>query len=83
MNDLTLAEEKVLQTEGTAYKENGYVITEENGYVIVYDYDMDTVYEYTSIRTEYLPKDIYEQVSKGLYVESMKEVYGFLENYSS
>ncbi len=78
-----MADEKALQTEGKAYKEEGYVIAEKDGYVIVYYSNMEEVYEYTSIRAEHLPKEIRSQVSQGLYVESMKEVYGFLENYSS
>lgn len=78
-----LAKEKVLQTEGIAFKENGYVITMEDGYVIVYYSDMETVYEYTSIETEYLPDDILKKLADGIYVENIQDIYGFLENYSS
>lgn len=78
-----VAEEKALQTEGKAYKENGYMIMERDGYVIVFHSDMETVYEYTTIKAEHLPEDVREQISQGMYVENIKEVYGFLENYSS
>lgn len=78
-----LAQEKALLTEGIAYKEDGYIITEEDGYVVVYYSDLENVYEYTSIELHLLPEDIREELSNGLYVEDIKDVYGFLENYSS
>lgn len=63
--------------------ESYYYITESNGYVIVYESDQKTVYEYTTISVEELPEKIRESVKKGIKVDSIGQVYGFLENYSS
>lgn len=78
-----LAQENALLTEGVAYKEDGYIITAEDGYVIVYYSDLKNVYEYTTIELELLPQDVQKELTKGIYVEEIKDVYGFLENYSS
>lgn len=75
--------EPTMQTEGSAKKENGYVITQKDGYVIVYYGDGKTVYEYTSIKVSELPDDIREKLSEGIEVSELSDIYGFLENYSS
>ena len=76
-------QESVVQTEGDARKEEGYIITEKDGYVIVYLSDKETVYEYTTIEIRYLPENVQEELKKGKEVDSVGQVYGFLENYSS
>ena len=75
--------EPVMQTEGNAKKEYGYVIAQKDGYVIVYYADRETVYEYTSIEVTGLPDDIRERLLEGIEVSELGELYGFLENYSS
>lgn len=76
-------QEKIIQTEGTAKKEDGYVIKEKDGYVIVYLSDQKTVYEYTSIEVKHLPEKVRKEVKSGKPVKTVGQVYGFLENYSS
>lgn len=76
-------QESVVQTEGNAQKETGYIISEKDGYVIVYLSDKKTVYEYTTIEIQYLPENIQKELKKGKPVEDVGQVYGFLENYSS
>ncbi|MBQ8803563.1 MAG: hypothetical protein IJZ53_08025 [Tyzzerella sp.] len=63
--------------------EEGYYIKEIDGYVTVYLADGKTVYEYTSILVEELPLEIRQELNTGIKVETLGEVYGFLENYSS
>ncbi len=63
--------------------ETCYYIKEKDGYVIVYKGDEKTVYEYTSILVESLPDDIKDLLKKGIKVDSLSQIYGFLENYSS
>lgn len=63
--------------------ESHYYIKENNGYVIVYESDQKTVYEYTTIRVDELPDKIRESVREGIKVDSIGQIYGFLENYSS
>lgn len=63
--------------------ENYYYIKEQDGYVIVFESDERTVYEYTSIRVDELPEKMQESIKKGIKVDSLSQIYGFLENYSS
>ena len=63
--------------------ETCYYIQEKDGYVIVYESDKKTVYEYTSIPVESLPEETQKLIKKGIKVDSLSQIYGFLENYSS
>ena len=63
--------------------EECYYIKGTDGYVTVYFADRETVYEYTSIPTDELPKEIQKEITSGKKVDSIGQVYGFLENYSS
>lgn len=76
-------QEQTIQTEGSAKKEEGYIIKEQDGYVIVVDANDGQVYEYTSIPCKNLPEDVRAEVKAGKRVETIGQVYGFLENYSS
>ena len=60
-----------------------YYIKASDGYVTVSMADEETVYEYTSIPVNELPKDIQKELKSGKKVDTMGQVYGFLENYSS
>ena len=61
----------------------GYYLKELHGYVAVYLSDGETLYELTEISCSSLPKEVQEAVWTGKYVETTRELYGFLENYSS
>ena len=50
---------------------------------MVYLADGETFYESTGILTKSLPEKIREEIRQGKYMETTKELYGFLENYSS
>ena len=71
--------EREMQTE----TEICYYIKDSEGYVTVYESDQKTVYEYTSILVSDLPEHIQEDLKDGIKVTSLRQVYGFLENYSS
>ena len=60
-----------------------YYLTENHGYVRVYCDDQKTLYENTSIRIETLPQSLQQEIRDGKYIRSEKELYDFLENYSS
>lgn len=75
--------ERSLPTKGNAYKNNGYYLKELHGYVVVYFSDQETLFELTTIATKDLPENVQLELKKGKYVRSLKELYGFLENYSS
>ena len=75
--------EKVLQAQGDAVKEELYYLAELNGYVVVYQNDLETVYEYTSIRVADLPEALQNEIRNVKVLEGTDKLYGFLENYSS
>lgn len=76
-------QENTVQTKGSVNQEDGYLVKAQDGYVVVYYPDHVTVFEYTTILYEHLPHDVQIQITNGLYLSSVKQVYGFLENYSS
>lgn len=75
--------EEIVSTKGTAEKNEGYYLCELQGYVVVYLGDHETIYEMTEIPLSTLPENVRAEVEAGKYVETAKELYGFLENYSS
>lgn len=60
-----------------------YFLTEKDGLVLVCLSDRETVYETTSIRISSLPEVIQKEIREGKYLKDQKELYSFLENYSS
>ncbi|MCI9440874.1 MAG: hypothetical protein HFH15_06500 [Ruminococcus sp.] len=75
--------EESVTTKGTAEKNEGYYLCELEGYVVVYLGDHETIYEMTEIPLDALPETVQEEVKDGKFVETARELYGFLENYSS
>lgn len=60
-----------------------YVIVEEEGYLLVYMQDLETIYMYTDIRMAELSESLQEEIRLGKPFQNLKELYDFLENYSS
>ena len=60
-----------------------YWIKEDDGYVVVYYADEETVFDNTTIPIKTLPITVQMELDEGKRVESLSQVYGFLENYSS
>jgi len=60
-----------------------FVLGEEDGYVVVYYADAETVYATTDIKYEYLPERLQTEIQQGKQISTEKELYNFLENYSS
>lgn len=75
--------EETVRTEGEALKEDCYYLMEINGYIVVYLSDKKTPYEYTDILYDELPEKIRDEIRNGKYMENTRELYSFLENYSS
>ncbi|MDF2539436.1 MAG: putative rane protein [Herbinix sp.] len=59
-----------------------YVVV-KSGYVVVYNSDLKSVYKYTHIEAKDLPEKDRIELSKGIYVDSLDELYSLLESYSS
>lgn len=81
--DAPKKEEEAVTTKGTAQKNEGYYLCGLQGYVVVYLSDRETIYEMTEIALDTLPENVRSEVEAGKYVETARELYGFLENYSS
>lgn len=60
-----------------------FYLKEEAGYVMVYEQDKSTLYEPTIIPISTLPEPLKSEISAGKYVKTLKELYSFLENYST
>ena len=63
--------------------EEGFYLCELQGFVAVYLSDRKTIYEFTEIPVTDLPAAVQQEVAEGKYVATVKELYAFLENYSS
>lgn len=53
------------------------------GRLVVYYTDDDELYAYTEIKFDKLPEELKREILKGKYIESVEELYEFLESYSS
>ncbi|MCD8108614.1 MAG: hypothetical protein LUE14_00690 [Clostridiales bacterium] len=60
-----------------------YYLRKNGSYLSVYQGDSDEVYFDTGLRISDLPEDIQEAAENGIAFDSLEELYGFLENYSS
>ncbi len=77
-------EAEIVADEGAdAEDAGGYCLRELQGYVAVYRNSDGGLYELTDIQVSDLPEDIQQEIAAGKSVASEKELYGFLENYSS
>jgi len=59
-----------------------YVVVKD-GYVVVFNSDLKSVYSYTHILAKDLPEEDRIELSQGIYVNSLDELYALLESYSS
>ena len=64
-------------------EEKGFFLLNENHYVVVYDHSLSRVYMNTDILVERLPEELRDEILNIKYVEDEKELYNFLESYSS
>lgn len=70
--------------ESMALKDNvRYVIGEQDGFLVVFESDGSTIYLETNIRLEHLSAETQEAVKNRIYIRDDKELYDFLESYSS
>lgn len=74
------AEAEAVQTETGDYQ---YYLEDEAGRVMIYEADRETVYEDTEITMDLLPEALQEEIRGGKGLKGPRELYDFLENYSS
>lgn len=60
-----------------------YLIIEQDGVLVVYESDGATVFFETNIRIKNLDTGLQEKIKEGLPFANEKELYDFLESYSS
>ena len=71
------------KVENPDAEKEGFYLCELQGFVCVYLSDRSTIYELTEIPVTDLPEEVQQEVAEGKYVRTVKELYAFLENYSS
>lgn len=64
-------------------EEKGFFLLNENHHVVVYDHSLSNVYMDTEILVENLPESLQEEILNMKFVEDEKELYQFLETYTS
>lgn len=64
-------------------EETGYYGIIENGYVTIYESDLNSIYDYTDIAAISLPENVKQELSDRMDFQNIKELYEFLETYSS
>ena len=64
-------------------EDKGFFLMNENHYVVVYDQSLSEVYMNTDILVEDLSAELQEEIIQMKYVENEKELFNFLESYSS
>ena len=64
-------------------EEEGFFLVNENHCVVVHQKDLQNVYLSTDIKVDELPGTLRDEILHIKYVENEKELYNFLESYSS
>lgn len=64
-------------------EEEGFFLVNENHCVVVYQNDLQNVYLTTDIKVDELPEELRGEILSIKYIENEKELYNFLESYSS
>lgn len=70
----------VLEAENPLHSDYHIKIEEDKVIVLL---DDGTVYETTEISKDTLPPAVQEQISQGYVIKNSRELYSFLENFSS
>ena len=64
-------------------EEKGFYLMVADHFVIVYEEDKKTIHMNTDILLEGLSEELQTEIIGGKYIENEKELYNFLESYSS
>lgn len=84
ISDENDTEQIVRSTENIAICEPyTYVIKQKNGVLVVYQSDGVTEFFETNIRIRDLDADMVEKIENGIFFSDDRELYDFLESYSS
>lgn len=75
--------EAMIKTNADVKTDYNYYIGNKNGNITVYNKDKKTIYLETDILYESLPDDMKGKIDSYLGFNNLKEVFAFLESYSS
>lgn len=64
-------------------KKAQFYLDVQMGRVVVYQTEDDTLYAYTELKFNSLPEGLQREILAGKYIETIEELYHFLESYSS
>ena len=64
-------------------EEPGYYLTVQDGKIVVMELDQETIYLTTDIYAEALSETLKQELMQGKFINSIEELYGFLESYTS
>lgn len=64
-------------------KDGGYILYCIGGKVVIYYSDFVTIYDYTDIDINDLPDELQQEIKCGKQIKSLKELYEFLEEFTS
>ena len=73
----------IRKTYRDAGEERGFFLKLDEGEVVIYDRTGQIVYENTGIQEQNLPEEEIEKLREGVLVETEKDLYSILENFSS
>lgn len=76
------SESNIAKTDFTE-EESGYYLTVVKGKIVVMEMDQKTIYLTTDIYAEALSDSLKEELMQGKFINSIEELYGFLESYTS
>ena len=84
MELVSFSSEKVVVRKSYEPKEDkGFFLLNENHRVVVYNHSLEQVYMTTDIFVDELPEQIQQEILHMKYIENERELYNFLESYSS
>jgi len=81
--DTSQAQKEIIEVSDSHGTGERFLVKEEEGYLVIYDRVSMRLYDETTIQFQELPVRLQEKVAAGLYFVDEKELYAFLENYSS
>ncbi len=75
--------ENLINVSGEITETARFLIKEDGGCLIIYDQLTKQIYDETAIYMKDLPERLQLDIKNGMFFEDEKELYEFLENYSS
>lgn len=90
-NEMKIADATEVQTEEPPHLAESmqvqqtyrYLLVEEDGILIVYEKDGETILLETNIKLHGLDEETQKQLHEGIWITDERELYDFLESYSS